>query len=227
MNAGIDGLSGGQLSWGDYNDDGFADLLVSGSDDNGVSQTIVLKNNAGISFTALPGPFDGVSEGSAFWADLDNDGKLDFLIAGRYQEGGGPSPTPDQPFLMIYKNNGGDNFSGLPANLTPPAMNCIAVGDVDNDSDLDLLMAGSFDSPIGSDTDRVYIFSNNTSNTNAPPAAPVNLTFEGSSGGAMFFEWTGSPDDKTQLSGLGYNLRLGSEVNNMDALSALSDLSAG
>ena len=226
LSAGLTGLWGGQLDWGDYNNDGYADLVISGTNDSKVSQTIVYTNNAGVSFSMLPGPFDGVSGGSSFWGDFDNNGSLDFLVAGRYSSGTVPPPPPDGPFLKIYFYNG-SNFNGQLANLIPADNNSVSKGDIDNDTDLDLLVTGAFFSPVGGMGDRTVIFSNNTANTNNPPVAPNNLEYEEIDSYVLQFSWQGSSDDHTPLGGLNYNLRLGTQASNMDMLPAMAELSDG
>jgi CSLREA domain-containing protein/uncharacterized repeat protein (TIGR01451 family) len=126
-------LSYSDAAWGDYNNDGRPDLALIG-DDGANSVSVVYRNDGGGVFTALGLPFTfyGVSHGSAVWADLDNDGRLDLVLGGfdgsSYNNGGG---------LYFWRNTGADafalsNFYGLgnPAH--------VAVGDYDNDGRADV-----------------------------------------------------------------------------------------
>ena len=64
-------------AWGDYDDDGFLDLVVA----NAFGQNEYLyRNNGNGTFTQiLAGPVvtSGMSSGLPLWSDYDNDGRLD------------------------------------------------------------------------------------------------------------------------------------------------------
>jgi hypothetical protein len=111
---------------------------------------LVASNSAGITtgpdmafqttpFTLLPTTLPGVSEGSAAWADFDNDNKLDILFTGSFGD-----LAPDTPAIsQLWRNLGNGAFSNL--NLTLPSVEngSIAIGDFDNDGLLDFVIAGS------------------------------------------------------------------------------------
>lgn len=72
----VDGsISGG--TWGDYNNDGYVDLLVT---DSNPSNPNILYHNTGGMLVASPVSEPGVSTGAA-WADFNNDGALDLFVA--------------------------------------------------------------------------------------------------------------------------------------------------
>lgn len=226
MGAGLTGLSAASVAWGDYNNDSYADLLVSGSDNTGLSHTIVYKNNDGNSFSQIAGTYNGISHGSAIWGDFNNDGHLDFIIAGRNSAGGSPNPPPQILFLEMYVNQGSDQFQVQPLQLPGLAYNAVVCGDYDNDSDLDLLLAGSFENPIGGNNSTVALYRNETVEINIPPSSPSGLSYE-VIGTDVILQWDTASDDKTPTSGLNYNIRVGSQPDNMDFYSALADLSDG
>ena len=113
------------VSVGDYDKDGYLDLVIAGLDDyedtDGITDEngkpvvhhdrrvlYLYKNNKGKGFirqeTPLDGdkPFTGLSRGSVHFADMDNDGWLDIISSGY---------GPGEGNLRIYWNNGDGTFS--------------------------------------------------------------------------------------------------------------------
>ena len=72
---------GGDVVWGDYDDDGDLDILLSGYADGG-SVTEVWRNDGGDLFTQAITVLTGVYQNSVAWGDYDDDGDLDILLAG-------------------------------------------------------------------------------------------------------------------------------------------------
>ncbi|MEJ2636552.1 MAG: FG-GAP-like repeat-containing protein [Calditrichia bacterium] len=128
-------------AWGDYDNDGDLDLILSGQNYS-TYFTILYQNNngtfvnSGLSFTA-------VSSGSAAWADYDGDGDLDLLLCG--WDGAARHTT-------LYRNEGGA-FTALDAGLQGINTGDAAWGDYDSDGDPDLLLTGHTDAGQAS---RIY-----------------------------------------------------------------------
>ena len=79
---GLPGIADGSLAWGDFDNDGRLDFLVTGLT-NGVTEVAQLWRNTGSGFTNIPVPgLPGSFDNLLAWGDYDNDGRLDFLIAG-------------------------------------------------------------------------------------------------------------------------------------------------
>jgi hypothetical protein len=81
--------------WGDYDNDGDLDILLTGFDGaSGKIARIYRNDNGGFSSTNTE-PI-GVSRSSIAWGDYDNDGDLDILLAGFPQL---------SPVTRVYRNN--------------------------------------------------------------------------------------------------------------------------
>src|SRR5262249_55448567 len=121
------GLS--SLAWGDYDNDGRLDLLLTGATGGGnVSRLFHNDGNGAFHNATPPGPA-GVSSRSAAWGDYDNDGRLDLLLTGDTGSG----------FLSrLFHNDGGGAFhDATPAGLPAVSISSAAWGDYDNDGRLD------------------------------------------------------------------------------------------
>jgi hypothetical protein len=72
-------LSSGSVAWGDYDNDGWLDILITGRDSIAAPIAQVWRNT-GNGFTNINAGFVGVTSG--YWGDYDNDGRLDILVSG-------------------------------------------------------------------------------------------------------------------------------------------------
>ncbi len=138
INAGLTGVQYGALSWGDYDNDGDLDLVISGIDyDYNQGQpteykiTKIYNNNDG-NFEDINAGLTGVYFCSLSWGDYNNDGDLDLVIAGY---------TGSNRISKIYRNDNG-NFVDINAGLTGVDCCALSWGDYDNDGDLDLALTG-------------------------------------------------------------------------------------
>ncbi len=136
---GIPGAGLGAVTWGDYDNDGRLDFLLTGSRDNpGIGQLWRNSGSAFVNVTAstLPG-FPAIADGSVAWGDYDRDGWLDILISGSLGSGAGTT--------QIWRNTG-SGFARLPESATPGLAqlrgSSVAWGDYDNDGRLDFLIGG-------------------------------------------------------------------------------------
>lgn len=103
----------GCASWGDYDNDGWLDVVISGSSSIGSTSSLMIlfHNNAGTSFTHAPYTFYNRSNSSHVWADVDNDFDLDLIVIGT------SSTLGMFGDLCIYYNLGNEEFlyNTLPA----------------------------------------------------------------------------------------------------------------
>jgi gliding motility-associated-like protein len=74
-------VSDGTGAWGDYNNDGYADLALFGFDKTDL-QSIIYQNVGGADFVDSGVPLPGASQGQAVWMDYNKDNRLDFLLTG-------------------------------------------------------------------------------------------------------------------------------------------------
>ncbi len=103
------GVSMGAV-WGDYDNDGFEDLLVYKW-----GRTELFRNNAGKGFSAVPDTgFPAWSNiNTAIWLDYDRDGKLDIFLAGYFREDLNLWKLKDtkiMPESFEYAKNGGRKY---------------------------------------------------------------------------------------------------------------------
>ncbi len=135
INAGLPAVSASSVAWGDYDNDGRLDILLTGYSSSLGNIARVYHNDGGGSFTAINAGLPGVYQGSVAWGDYDNDGKLDILLSGYSSAYGN--------IARVYHNDGGGSFSDVNAGLPGVNNSSVAWGDYDNDGRLDILLAGS------------------------------------------------------------------------------------
>ncbi len=92
----------GTACWGDYDNDGDADVLLTGQNPAcGSLSSHVYRNDGGFFFTDINANLAGTERGAAAWGDYDNDGDLDIVISGISGSG--------SPVTALYRNNMGSN----------------------------------------------------------------------------------------------------------------------
>ncbi len=150
-------LLGMAAAWGDYNDDGWLDLVVTG-----FGRLLLYQNREGelVESDAIEAP-EGWWSG-ATWGDFDNDRDLDLYVCGyvRYERGDGerstrqygaqvpytlnPASFEPEPNLL-FRNDGGGRFSEVAAlyGVSNPGGRSLGAlwHDFDDDGRLDLYVA--------------------------------------------------------------------------------------
>jgi hypothetical protein len=133
--AGLLGLYGGSIAWGDFNNDGAPDLLVTGGGPGPLAK--LYRNNGDGTFSDIDAAIPGPTGGTASWGDFNNDGKLDLLLVGI------TNVSNFRTLAGVFLGNGDGTFTNtwsLPAAATFAAVESGAIGDFDNDGLLDVVI---------------------------------------------------------------------------------------
>ena len=206
INAGLPGVYQGSADWGDYNNDGYPDLLLTGA-----LTTRIFRNEGNGAFTDINAGLTGVSAGSAEWGDFNNNGNLDILLTG--------AVSHDVRTTKIYRNDGNGVFTDINAAFPGVSYGHATWGDYDNDGDLDFILTG-YDG-----SNRIAkLYRNNCETPNTVPSKPSMLVTDIVNDG-MLLSFNPASDNETPQAGLTYNINVA--VNNKNYISAMSDLSNG
>ncbi|MDR1225349.1 MAG: T9SS type A sorting domain-containing protein [Prevotellaceae bacterium] len=132
--------SGGIATFGDYNNDGHADILFAGYNTDEKYWSGIYKNNGDGTFTEkTPFGTTGIEGGEIAWVDYDNDGYLDVLITGTYWEEAGWQWWN----TYLFHNNGDDSFTKVEnTGLGQTCESSIALADLDNNGYVDIALVG-------------------------------------------------------------------------------------
>ena len=167
----LPGIFNGSAAWGDYNNDGRKDLVLTGDTSSGyiakVFRNDLIRLNSGSIFyyaltfeeetgASLPGVI-----GNAAWGDYDNDGKQDILLTGDTALKSDPYPNY---IAKLYRNTG-NGFTEKPLlqyqNPNEP-INYGAWGDSNSDGKLDILLTGGPSRPNEWNYSRTRFLGNNS-----------------------------------------------------------------
>jgi len=137
--ASADGIGCRTPLWGDYDNDGFIDLLVTASTHEGLvhpgevlleGPNLLWHNNGDGTFTRVTeGPLvnDLGMSNSGGWADYDNDGDLDVALADGQNLLDKLVQLPAAP-VALYRNDGGNENNWLLLTLVGTTSNRSAIG---------------------------------------------------------------------------------------------------
>ncbi len=216
-NAALSGVYNSAAAWGDYDQDGDADVVVAGRA-SAANSTKIYRNDEG-RLLEISANLPGLSFSSVAWGDYDNDGDLDLLLMGLQDS--------FQPVTRVYANEAG-SFRDIDGNLGRIASSDVDPGrtaawaDFDNDGDLEIFLNGAND--FGGRA--VAIYRNNHPVPNTTPTAPSNLSATAGSN-AVTFKWNPSSDAETAQKALAYNLRIGATPAGVQRLAPMANVTTG
>jgi hypothetical protein len=130
---GIPGVVNGEARWGDANKDGFLDVFVTGSwNDRPVSRLYIYQND---NYLLHPQSFPALRNSAVVWADFNNYGLNDFILAG--------ADVDNRPYTRLFLGNKSLYFDEQSISGFRPLKNVsMDVADFDVDGDIDFLIAG-------------------------------------------------------------------------------------
>jgi len=167
----------GPISLADVNGDGKTDLVS----DDGYSALVEVGNGDG-TFGVRPPRFEtGLRPAAVTIADFDSDGQLDMAAANQ--------ETPD---VSIFLGAGGGKFHPRMSYPTGISAESIAAGDIDNDGDPDLLVAGGKLAILKNGADGHFL------------VEPVKEEVPYGYDGATLADFNG--DGRLDIAGIGYNV---------------------
>jgi hypothetical protein len=117
----------GATAWGDYDNDGNLDLLVTSQ-----TGTLIYRNLGQGNFVVVNTGIPGNTPGWITWGDYNNDGWLDILIVG------------STVGSKIFRNNGDGTFTDIQAGLGPVGSGMALWGDFNNDGRQDVLLVDKY-----------------------------------------------------------------------------------
>jgi hypothetical protein len=229
---GLPGVDSSTVAWGDYNNDGRLDFLITGTTNSSTTNAAIcqLWSNTGSGFTNAPiSRLQGVIAGNTAWSDWNNDGRLDFIVTGT------TNGDVSGAICQLWRNttNSFTNVTSIVAPGLPQVYQSSATwGDFNNDGKADILLMGS------SSTGRLAqiwlntgtIFTNATS-TLAPGLVGVGVgsvsvaDYDGD--GYSDFLLLGEQDNNTRTTQLWKNTGAGFVDVTETVLSGLTNVSFG
>jgi uncharacterized repeat protein (TIGR01451 family) len=134
LNLALPALYDSAAAWGDYDNDGDLDLVLSGTNDGTSRSTLLYRNDGNNTFADSAVTLPGLSDGSVAWGDFENDGDLDLLLAG--------TSNGSTPVTQVWINQGTAGFGNGELSIGAIFNGVATWQDYDRDDDLDLFLLG-------------------------------------------------------------------------------------
>jgi gliding motility-associated-like protein len=203
---------GGKIIATDFNNDGYADVVITGKKLNDTYSTEVYRNNGGESFTLFTS-LHGLFYGSAASGDFNNDGFPDIILAGM------ENVTTYK--TIYYINNGGTGFMEQATTLPDITKGSLQPIELTKDNKLDILINGyTFAGPI------TKVYNNDIVAANSAPNAPAGLT-SFSQNDSVILRWKKPNDDNTPSKALTYDFYIKNVQNGDTVYTAPANYATG
>lgn len=122
------------LDWADFNNDGLADIAISGQTLADGLQAKILRCVDYTTFTDTGINFPALTYSSLACGDYNNDGKIDLLITGY--------DSAVQPVIKLYRNDNGESFTDTGIIFPATGRATVSFADMNNDGWLDIAIGG-------------------------------------------------------------------------------------
>jgi hypothetical protein len=209
------------VNWGDFDNDGDVDALISGyAPYASSSATRIYQNNNGIFslYTALP----NVLQGTCDWVDYDSDGDLDVFLLSNSNY----NTTTNNGSLMAINNNG--VFTLTDAGISSFGNSRSTWADYDDDGDLDLYLVSANQSSSNTNFGSLFInrMVSDTNYINTSPQAPSTTSITASNT-SITCTWNNGTDNETPATALTYNIAVGDKPYADNFLASHANIQSG
>lgn len=166
LNVDLVQVSSGSVLFCDFDNDGYSDLVVTGTQSDGSTITKIYHNDTDETFSDTNTNLPNIYQSSIACSDFNGDGYLDLLLTGYVDD--------QTKISKVFRNNGNGTFTDTNSNLPVGAYPIVAVSDYDNDNRPDIFINVTAHSYL-LHNDGNFTFSN--SGVSFPDATNVSATW--------------------------------------------------